>query len=223
MKAARGFTLIEVLVAMAITAIVAVLAYGGLDSAVKLSQSAEVEADRLQRLNRVFDILARDFRQVIARPVRSAQGDAIEPALFLSNLEQPMLRFTRSGWINPDPQRFQRSELQRVNYMFEDGKIKRISWQMLDRYDDSKAQEIILFKGVRSFEVKVLADVVKTDFNGLPVNDGKGDWINTWPIEDILNPLNKDVSLPIAIEIVIESEKLGRIRRVFELSSGVKL
>ena len=45
MRRQRGFTLIEVLVAMAITAIAAVIAYAGLDSAIRLSASAEEEMD----------------------------------------------------------------------------------------------------------------------------------------------------------------------------------
>lgn len=223
MKRALGFTLIEVLIAMAITAIVAVLAYSGLDSAVKLSKTAEVEADRLQRMNRVFDILGRDFRQVIARPVRSAEGDDIEATFILSDTDQPMLKFTRAGWINPDPERFQRSELQRVNYVFDDNKLKRLSWVMLDRYTDSKMQEITLLSGVTSLEIRVLGDVVKTDVNGQVIDDNKGEWIKKWPLVDLLKPTSNLTSLPLAIEIIMDVEKVGRIRRVYEISAGVDL
>ena len=59
-RQSTGFTLIEVLLAIAITVIVAAMSFQGLDSAMNLSESSEIEADKIQHLNRVFDILAKE-------------------------------------------------------------------------------------------------------------------------------------------------------------------
>ena len=80
MNKQSGFTLIEVLVALSLTAVAAAIAYSGLDNSMKLAESAEIETDRLHRMNRVFDILSRDFRQISSRKVRSPDGQGYEPA-----------------------------------------------------------------------------------------------------------------------------------------------
>lgn len=210
-----GLTLIEVLIAMAITAIASIIAYSGLDSSIKLAESAELQADRLQKMNRVFDILAKDFRQIIPRMVRSPAGDSFEDALSYNELSFPMLTFSRNGWTNPQPERFQRSQLQRVSYNLEDGKLTRYSWQMMDRYDDSERQEFILLEDVKSFKIRVLKNdpqpvAGKIDFT-------KSDWIETWP--PVTNNLlgEKTNSLPMALEVLIEIEGWGKVRRIFDL------
>lgn len=223
MKRLSGFTLIEVLIAMAITVIAAMIAYSGLDNAVKLSETAEVEAERLQKMNRVFDILGKDFRQVIARPVRNADGDDIEPAFSLDLADQPMLKFSRAGWMNPQSSRFQRSELQRINYHFDGIRLTRYSWQMMDRYQDSVAQEVVLLDNLKAFEVKVLSDVGTVNAAGQVVTADKGEWITSWPINNLLSQGNAQTTLPIAVEITLDIDGWGKVRRVYELTAGVTL
>ena len=134
-----------------------------------------------------------------------------------------MLKFTRAGWVNPAPSRFQRSELQRVNYQFDGNKVIRYSWQMLDRYPDSTPQEVVLFEHVRTFEVKVLSDVGTVNSSGQAVTADQGEWIDTWPIKNLLTTESNLGTMPIAIEIIVDTEDWGKIRRVYELSAGVRL
>ncbi len=220
MKKQLGFTLIEVLIAMAITAIVAIISYSGLDSAMKLADSAEAETDRIQQMSRVFDIIGKDFRQIISRTVRSPGGDETEGAFVLSDSSEPLLKFSRIGWTNPQPSRFQRSQLQRVSYHFDGSKVIRYSWQMMDRYEDSTAQEIVLLDKVKSFQVRVMSEDATINTSGQVVAGDEGKWIDTWPINDPLNPATALTSLPIAVEISIEIEGWGKIRRIFELVSA---
>jgi len=216
----KGFTLIEVLIAMAITAVVSVIAYVGLDNAIKLAETSEVATDRLHKINRVFDIISKDFHQLIARPVRNPEGNDKEASLVLDATSQPVLTFSRAGWINPQAERFQRSELQRVNYYIEGTKFIRYSWQMMDRYQDSVPQEIVLLDDVRSLSIRVLSDVATIQNNQLATAD-KGEWVTTWPVPTSLGVNKLESSLPIAIEIIVDIESMGLIRRVFELSAGV--
>lgn len=220
MKKQLGFTLIEVLIAMAITAIVAIISYSGIDSAMKLAESAEAETDRIQKMSRVFDIIGKDFRQIISRTVRSPSGDGNEGAFVLSDTAEPMLKFSRIGWTNPQASRFQRSQLQRVNYHFDGTKLTRYSWQMMDRYEDSTAQEIVLLDKVKSFQVRVLSEDATINSDGQVTAGDEGKWIESWPINNPLSPAATLGSLPIAVEISIEIEGWGKIRRIFELVSA---
>ena len=59
-----GFTLVEVLIAMAITAFVSVLSYQTLSTALAGIESARTESERLHEINRAFTVLSRDVRQI---------------------------------------------------------------------------------------------------------------------------------------------------------------
>lgn len=220
----RGFTLVEVMVAMAITAVASVMAFYGVDSAIRLSRSAEVEADYLRQTNRAFDILARDFRQVIGRQVRDPAGFSKEDAFFLDNNSEPQLRFSRVGWTNPEPARFQRSQLQRVHYHYDGEKLLRSSWQMMDRYDDSKTQEVVLLDKVTAFSVRVLKQPDISEMSQLGSNvfinikpTGDDGWVEQWPALEQAGGYEASSALPMAVEIKITLERWGEIRRVFEL------
>lgn len=222
-----GFTLIEVMVAMAITAVVAVMSYYGIDSAIRLSTAAEQESDHLRELNRAFDVIARDFRQVIPRPVRDPAGYGMSSAFILEENGDPLIRFSRSGWSNPEPQRFQRSQLQRVHYRYEDEKLIRVSWQMMDRYPDSKEQKIVLLEGVTELHIEAMqapdisqlsqAQLGDNVFINLPASATQEQWKQAWPpsANDGLQTVSS--VLPSAIELTITLKRWGEIRRIFQL------
>lgn len=69
-----GFTLIEVLIAIAITAFVAVVAYNALSTVITGTEQARNQAQRLRDINRTFSTVARDLRLMVNRPVRDEFG-----------------------------------------------------------------------------------------------------------------------------------------------------
>ncbi|MDB2512038.1 type II secretion system minor pseudopilin GspJ [Luminiphilus sp.] len=81
MRAPRGFTLIEVLIAMAITAFVSVLSYQALSTALTGIESVRAESERLHEINRAFNVLSRDIRQMTNRPVRDEFGQLASAVL----------------------------------------------------------------------------------------------------------------------------------------------
>ena len=95
----RGFTLIEVLIAMAITAVIALLAYTSLNTVIAGVESVRREADYTYQLNRAFQLLSRDLRQVVERPIRD-ELDGTESALEGGPLARQTLALTRAGWHN---------------------------------------------------------------------------------------------------------------------------
>lgn len=222
----QGFTLIEVMVAMAITSVVAIMAYYGIDSAIRLSTSAEQQADELRQLNRAFDVIARDFRQVIGRTVRDPAGYDNESAFILDKSLDPFLRFSRVGWTNPEPARFQRSQLQRVNYRYEEEQLIRLSWQMMDRYEDSKEQAVVLLDGVEELDVRVLQaaelsgleNLGANVFVNIPQSQMESQWVEQWPMLNDTQQLQTTAAtsvLPVAIELKLTLKRWGEIRRIF--------
>ena len=65
----RGFTLIEVLVAMAITALISAVAYGALSSALSAAESVRSATVRSHDINQTLTVLSRDIRQVVNRSI----------------------------------------------------------------------------------------------------------------------------------------------------------
>jgi general secretion pathway protein K len=113
----RGFTLVEVLIALAITAFVSTIAYTSLSTVITGMERTRENSQRAYAVNRAWMIISRDLRQFVSRPVRDEFGEQ-EPALQGGPAARYTLSLTRSGWHNPNAH--PRSNLQRVNYRLED-------------------------------------------------------------------------------------------------------
>ncbi len=207
-----GFTLIEVLIALAITAFVATIAYTSLSSVISGVESTRAAATRNYELNRALMILTRDLRQFTARSVTDEFG-VRESALSGGELSRSLLSFTRSGWNNPNGHK--RSNLQRVNYRVEDNALWRESYQVLDRVSNSQPQRVKLLEGVEEVKVIFLSSLDAIDVG----SSGKGldtrNWLDNW----VVDTSNPGVTLPppVALEIQLEIEGWGEVRRLYAL------
>ena len=200
----KGFTLLEVLLAIVITALIGLGSWQLLNSAIKTNELTQARLEELKQLQKAMFFVARDFQQVIARGVRDEFGDLM-PALSTRN-EFYALEFTRSGWRNPlqDP----RSELQRIAYeLDQEGWLVRHYWSVLDRAQDSEPRAR-----------KLLADAEKLSFAFL--NDS-GSWVDEWPpqsdSEENADIYKKYNLLPKALRIELEHPRFGQIVRLFDL------
>lgn len=192
---AAGFTLLEMLVALAIFALLAVMSYSGLRSVLDQQQAIEQQAERLGDLQKAYMLMQRDFEQALVREVRDEFGDN-QPALAGGD----NIQFTRGGWSNPLQK--PRSSLQRVGYAWEDGELVRYSWQVLDRAQDSQA-----------FRQPVLEDVAALDFRYLSAGQ---EWVAQWPEPVFDAEAEQDAPvLPVAVEVSIEHEYFGQLVWLF--------
>lgn len=201
---AAGFTLVEVLISLSMTAMVAVIAYTGLSAAISAVESNEARIQELEDVQIAWSVIARDVRQAVPRPIVDEYGDE-QPALSGGATEDYPLRFTRSGWANPGEWR--RSELQRIRYVWRDLQLWRQSWVVLDRIAEGEPQEVLLLDEVDDFKIRFL----NTDVEGFADRPFGGEWEDSWPLED------GDRLLPEAVELTITLEDWGEVRRVFQI------
>ncbi|MDX9739848.1 MAG: type II secretion system minor pseudopilin GspJ [Gammaproteobacteria bacterium] len=199
LRRSTGFTLLELLIALAIFAIMSVVAYGGLRTVLEARDRAAASADRLAELQLAFTIIGRDFEQAIDRPIRDEFGDR-EPAM---QGTEDGLELTRGGWRNPAG--LQRSELQRVAYSLEGEELLRQTWQVLDRTQGSEPRSTALLAGVEELSLRYL--------------DANREWRDFWPTGPATMP-GAEGALPIGIEISITTERWGRVTRLFRVVPG---
>ena len=150
-RGAAGVTLLEMLVALAVFAVIGVLAAQILAQMATINERTRARADRLVDLQRAVEIVRRDVQQLAHRHVRDELGDP-EPVIDLNQVD--LLRFTRRGWANAREQR--RSELQRVAYRLHGDRLYRVFWPVLDRAGDTAPVEQLLLAGVEAVEVSAI-------------------------------------------------------------------
>lgn len=195
----RGFTLIEILVAFTITAIIMVAAGSGLSRISKNRVSLETRFDAMQKLQMAIRVLSRDIEQVQPRGVRDLVGQDQLAAVLTADSDAGM-EMTVGGYSNP--LKLPRSQLQRVGYELEDDILYRIHWPVLDRTQGTLPVRRKLLEGVLSMNARFM--------------DVSGDWSQSWPAAGATDAR----SLPRAIEVTLDIENVGIIRRVIEVATG---
>src|SRR5579871_2816788 len=130
----RGFTLLELLVAMFIAAMMFAIGYGAINQAMKNQDALKEQQDRMKEVLTAMRTLEQDFVQLEPRPVRQPIGDGYLPALIGQSdpTAQPTVVLSRGGWNNPNGT--QRPGLQRVAYYFDKEKntLRRENYTVMD-------------------------------------------------------------------------------------------
>ncbi len=197
----KGFTLLELLVALSVFALVSVISYAGLRSVLVAENQSEAYAERLQQLQSAVLMLERDLSQAVNRPIRDQFGDS-RIGFYANPGDKFQLEFTRAG--HPNPLGIKRSTLQRVAYGVADNSLVRYSWSTLDRPQGSEPLSVVLLDDVRDVEVRLL-------------NQDRS-WQSQWQGEDSAD--STEVELPLAVEVTLQLDTPGDIRRVVVLPAN---
>jgi general secretion pathway protein J len=211
-KRSAGFTLIEVLIAMAITAFVSMIAYTSLSTVMSGVESLRENTDRIYEVNRALMIISRDLRQFTNRPVRDEFGE-VEPAMTGGMLARFTLSFTRTGWHNPNDH--PRSNLQRINYRLEDNGLWRDSYAVLDRASDTEPQTVLLLDDVDDLRLTFLPTLellqVQTGGSSIDTTNWQENWVADSGAPD------EELAPPVALEMTLMLQDWGEMKRVYTL------
>ncbi|NOH46710.1 type II secretion system protein GspJ [Vibrio rotiferianus] len=202
----KGFTLIEVLVSIAIFASLSVAAYQVVSQVQRSDVLSQEKIQRLNELQRAMVMMDNDFRQMAIRHSRTNGEEPAKQLIFWSDYlldsDAKGVMFTRLGWHNPQ-QQFPRGEVTKVGYRIKDNVLQRVWW----RYPDTPVAQ-------QGIVTPLLTEV--EEFN-LRFYDGK-QWKKDWDSAD---------SLPKAVSVVLTLKDYGEISRTYltpdgEFQSGEK-
>jgi general secretion pathway protein J len=196
-----GFTLIEVLVAIAIFAFVGVMAMSGYTQLAKQSEYQQQRLERVREVQRAVQTLAQDLTQLEPRSIREPIGDQRVPALLAGDSVEYKIEFTRAGWTNTAG--LPRPTLQRVAYRLDQDGLWRDHWQVLDRTQASVPVRVNLLGKVRAVTFRFMSS--------------QNEWLERWPAPGS-NPAEQDRARPAAIEVTLDLEDWGEIKRLIEVA-----
>lgn len=199
-KLSKGFTLLEVLIAIAIFSLISLASFTIFDTVLKGDETAKQRSARQNELQRAFLIIERDITQIARRTIR-LDGEApierlIQSASDSYASEEQVIAFVRQGWTNPGLL-LPRSDLQPVAYRLTDETLERLHFNFVDSVvgEEPKIRPLI-------------SDVTELSFE---YYDGKK-WQETWAQNN----------LPLAIAIEINTKDYGIIRRQFLVAGDGK-
>ena len=198
---ARGFTLLELMVAIVLFSMISTAAYKLLTSVTRAHEVTQSILHGLDKLQRAEIIVEQDLFQISARPITDEAGQ--RPALQVPGSDTMLMEFTRSGWQNP--LQAERSNLQRVAYAHEGSELVRYYWSTLDRIATTPRIRQLLMTEVSSVNVRLL-------------DQGKR-WLTRWPQAPLVADQNSLTRLPLAVELTIVHDKMGPMVTIVPLSS----
>ena len=195
-----GFTLIEVLVALAVFGVMSALAYMTLGQTLNNSQMLNERMDRLQSIQRTMNYWSSELLQAAPRSIRADLGES-EPALRSSFAADFSLQLTHGGW--PNSAGVPRSTQQRTAYRIEDDELIRYHWNVLDRTVNNIPVATVLLDEIESLTFRFL--------------QSDGEWSDQWPPVNVQAASNS-TSLPRAVEITLTLPGEGELTRMVEVS-----
>jgi general secretion pathway protein J len=192
-KLSQGFTLLEVLIAIAIFSVISMASFSIFETVLNSDTVTKERTERINELQRGFLIIERDVLQIARRSVRF-YGEAPQSGFLHTDIEsysgsEQAIAFVRHGWTNPGLL-LPRSDMQSVAYQLNENTVERMHFNFVD--------------AVLGEEPKVRALISKVESLTFEFYDGKK-WQKTL----------QEGTLPQAIAIEIDTTDFGLIRRQF--------
>ena len=200
----NGFTLIEILVAMAIFTIIGLASTGVLNSVINSDKLSSERFGKLEELQRAMLTIERDILQIVPRKVRinsEPVSAVISGGEDVFDSDADGLGFVRAGWHNPQ-MLLPRSTLQAIGYRLQEKQLQRLYGNYVDNVIGYEPKIKILLSDVEDFRVSFLTETKQLE--------EPNEWKETY----------SSATLPIAISITIVSKTFGEIRREFILANG---
>jgi general secretion pathway protein J len=197
----RGFTLLELLVALSVFALMSVMAYGGLRAVLDARAVTDQAAERLAQLQLAEALLGRDFEQLVARPRRDEFGYWEASLLYSPNATPSRLQLLRIGGADEGS-----GALTRIAWELQDGTLYRLYWARVDGSGNEPTGRLAVLglepeQRVEAWELRFLEQGTQGELE-----------YSAWP------PPRTEAGtapLPQAVEVSLELAGVGRITRLF--------
>ncbi|SIR02246.1 type II secretion system minor pseudopilin GspJ [Marinobacterium stanieri] len=208
MRYQHGFTLLEMLVSVALLALLGLAAMLTLGAGVKSEQAVGDSIDSLQRLQSTQQWLRRDLEQIVFRAGRTDLGEHRRQPL-IANLDDEgesegvLLDFYRTGRRILSYQ-VPVSQLERVRYRFSEGRLYRDSSPYLEAPAHERWNEAVLMENVKDLKLRF--------YYGQNWHDGWAGGMSNGIFAS---------ELPKAVEILIDTERYGAVSQTLLLPEGL--
>jgi general secretion pathway protein J len=239
----RGFTLIEVLVALLLLGIMSALGYGTYRAARISAERTEESLKRSREIEFGMRILVMDFAQMVPRPVRDPLSQGPLPALKGSSGNGTSATTSESGSSSSSTASsgmhfdsgpgfasssssssatmIALADLTRGGWSNTAGQqrstLQRVSYALVDTVLKRSYQTSLdTMQGSKPIVQDLFTGVKTIQFRYL---DGASQtWQNQWPPPTLALP-DSLYTRPIAVEITIEFKDWGRVRRLIEVAA----
>jgi general secretion pathway protein J len=231
-----GFTLLEVMIAISITALIGISSTSLLSNIIETKKITDIRSEQLTTLQRFNQFVSRDVEQIINRGIRDQYGDP-QPAIILDGTDY-LAQWTKLGWRNNPNDTDGRAIMQRVAFQLFDiqedeceqakqrlegwGNLEpegsclvRYFWPVLDRSGDTQAKTQIVLDLIESLEIEIFAkENIKAGGSNTQAQSGESNWYTQWPnLQTGGTP-----EIPVAMRWKLTLPKMGEIERLWLLA-----
>lgn len=203
----KGFTLLELLIAVAVFAVVSTVAYGGLQAVLNTEAQTRLRGGVLGDLQVTLAVLERDLRQVAAIEPRDRFGDRQPPLRYSPLATEPELELVRTGSGGTD-------RLRRVGWRVTEEGLERRLWEVVDAGDDREPIARVFLAAQRTGDGP---EPVRMELRFVVPGPQGEEMLDSWPP---LRPTDPPRALPALVEIILDVPGLGRVERHLALPEG---
>jgi general secretion pathway protein J len=183
----KGVTLIELMIALGVFAVIGILSYRALNQASTTEQRIAGELTRWRQIARVFQFMQNDFSQVVPTyfgvATSNATGGAAFPVFLSVGAQASELQLTV----------FDRGEARRIAYRFGSQRLEWLRWGGRVAVGEAEREELLA--GIRDVRWRFLY---------------MDRWSDSWPT-------GNTAALPDAVEVTLELDDTGPLVKRYAL------
>ena len=146
-----GFTLVELLVAIAIFAVLSALGWKVFDYLIKIKERNTQHEQRLGQLQEAYQQVLRDTVQIV--PITANVAGQVQPAVMLQNGQ---LTFSKTGVTDPLMQGIPPEERVEYIYKADEKKLYRYKYKNLNQTGNDQPETSVLLDSVDQFQIMLL-------------------------------------------------------------------
>jgi general secretion pathway protein J len=194
-----GFTLIELMVAIMIFAIITVISYRTLSALIATKDGVETAQAKWGGISKTMNQMSVYCNRIIPLTVLDVDGSMMPAVLGKSKLTgnfDSQLEMTTSGFIGDLA--YGSTPPKRIGFRYANGKLFLVIWPVLNRAPNTKPDLILLSNQIASFKIKYLYQ--------------DRQWYDTWPLN-----LSSYAITPLAIKMYIKMNSGEEIDRQWAL------